>query len=314
MRSGTRDKHPALPVLVLLMIACSSVPADAADPDLDGLRQIMSHPVKAEGDWLSLFNGRNLDGWTPKIRHYPAGDNFGSTFRVVDGTLTVSYDGYDEFDNRFGHLFHDTPYSYYILSLEYKFNGAQVTGGPGWAFENSGVMAHSHSAENMGLDQDFPISLEVQLLGGTGHKERPTGNLCTPGTHVHIDGRLEEEHCINSTSPTYPGNEWVRLDLLVLGHEQLVHTINGETVMSYTRPVVGGGVVSGFLSEQKVDGTLITGGYFSLQSESHPLQFRNIRLLNLVGCMNAGDANYREYLVKHQEDACVSESIGQSSY
>ncbi len=289
-------------LLLPLLTAPASAGGDASR--LDRLYALIANPDMAQEDWVSLFNGRNLDGWTPKIRGYPAGENFGDTFHVADGALSVSYAAYDEFDHRFGHIFYNTPYSHYILALEYRFQGEQAKGAPGWALENSGVMAHSPSAENMGLMQDFPTSIEVQLLGSGGQAQRPTGNLCTPGTHVHMNGNLIEQHCVNSSSKTYPGEQWVTLDLLVLGNEHMEHFINGTSVLSYTEPRIGGGMVSGFLPEYKQDGTAVSGGYFSLQAEGHPVQFRNIRLLNLAGCTQEESSNYRDYLVEHIEESC----------
>ena len=130
-------------------------------------------------------------------------------------------------------------------------------------------------------DQDFPISLEAQLLGGNGEDERPTGNLCTPGTHVEIAGELVETHCISSTSTTFHGEEWVTLNLLVFGDSLIAHIVNGDTVMTYARPVIGGGVVDGFDETVKQDGRRLTEGYIALQSESQPVQFRQVRVRRL---------------------------------
>src|SRR5262245_38611637 len=94
------------------------------------------------GEWVQLFNGRDLAGWVPKIRGYEAGDNFGRTFRVENGVLKVSYDAYDKFDDRFGHLFHEKKFSHYVLAAEYRFVGEQAPGGPTWALRNSGLMIH----------------------------------------------------------------------------------------------------------------------------------------------------------------------------
>jgi hypothetical protein len=78
--------------------------------------------------WQPLFNGKDLEGWTPKITGYPVGENFGDTFRVTDGVRRVVYDKYDNFGGRFGHLFFKTPFSHYLLRIEYRFVGA-VSGG-----------------------------------------------------------------------------------------------------------------------------------------------------------------------------------------
>jgi len=249
-----------------------------------GLQGPSSVPPRPEADqakWIDLFNGRDLDGWIPKITGYPMGENFANTFRVSDGLLQVRYDGYERFDGRFGHLFFKTPFSHYRLVVEYRFVGEQVPGGPDWARRNSGVMIHSQDPATMGRDQDFPISVEVQLLGGLGEGRRPTGNVCTPGTEVVIDGKQAANHCIESTSPTFDGDQWVRSETIVLGDSLIVHLINGDTVMQYTKPTIGGGAVSHFDPAVKADGTPLKSGFISLQSESHPIDFRRVSLLDL---------------------------------
>jgi hypothetical protein len=232
------------------------------------------------GQWISLFNGKNLDGWKVKIKGYELGENFGNTFRVEDGVMKVSYDQYEKFDGRFGHIFHKEKFSHYILRLEYRFVGDQTPGGPGWAFRNSGIMMHCQSPESMRKDQDFPVSVEVQLLGGNGKDKRSTGNTCTPGTHIVMNDQLVTRHCINSKSKTYHGDQWVKMELEVHGNDLVKHIINGQVVMEYERPQ---------LDEKDADAKkLIAGGdkmlsegYISLQAESHPVEFRNIKILPL---------------------------------
>jgi hypothetical protein len=257
-----------------------------------------------EEEWITLFNGRDLNDWIVKITGYEAGDNFADTYRVEDGLLTVSYDGYDVFGNRYGNIFYKEPFSHYRITLEYRFVGDQVAEGPGWALRNSGIMVHSQSPQSMLVDQDFPISIEVQLLGGTGTGERTTANLCTPGTHVVMNGQLEERHCINSTSETFHGDQWVQAEVLVLGDSLIRHYVNGTPVLEYTSPQIGGGNVDPVDPAVKQDGKLLSEGYIALQSESHPVQFRNVRLLNLKGCMDPEAKNHKTYYVAHDEASC----------
>lgn len=226
--------------------------------------------------WTPLFDGRSLEGWTVKIRGSDVGEDPYGTFRVEDGLLTVGYDAYDAFGERFGHLFYVEPYANYQLRVVYRFVGSQATDGPEWAFKNSGVMVHAQSPESMLPDQDFPISIEAQFLGGNGTDDRPTANLCTPGTHVEMAGVLIEGHCVSSTSKTIHDDSWVTVDLFVRGHSSIVHVVDGDTVLAYEHPVVGGGVVSGFDPAAKQDGTALAQGYIALQSESHPIQFREV--------------------------------------
>lgn len=260
--------------------------------------------AQKKSDWQQLFNGKNLKGWHPKIKGYALDDNYGNTFRVQKGKMVVAYDQYPAFDNRFGHLFYEKPFNYYRLRIVYRFKGEQATGGPDWAWRNSGVMLHGQSPQSMGKGQDFPISLEAQFLGGRPEGERSTGNLCTPGTHVEMNGKLVTEHCINADSKTYPGDQWVTFEAVVLGDSLLEHYINGDKVMTYSHPVIGGGVVDAFDPSVKKDGTAITGGYLSLQGESHPIEFKKVELLNLEGCMDPKAKNYKPWFVKPDNSQC----------
>ena len=236
---------------------------------------------KTAQKWMPLFNGKNLEGWTVKIRGYEPGDNFGNTFRVEDGVLKVGYEQYDEFAEKFGHLFYNTPFSNYIIRVEYRFTGEQAPGGPGWAFRNSGIMVHGQSPESMSLDQRFPASIEVQLLGGKGSGERPTANLCTPGTHVVMDGKLFKPHCTNSSSKTYHGDQWVTVEVEVRGNKVIKHIVNGETVLSYTKPQLD--PQDGDAKKLIKEGAplMLEKGTISLQSESHPIEFRKVELRKL---------------------------------
>lgn len=238
-------------------------------------------PVSA-AEWKPLFNGKDLTGWTPKIRGYAAGENFANTFRVQDGLLQVRYDGYTTFDEKFGHLFYDQPFSHYRFRVEYRFVGDQCPNGPGWAIRNSGVMVHGESPATMAVDQDFPASIEVQLLGGTGKGKRTTANLCTPGTNVVMNGELVTRHCTNSQSETYDGEQWVTVEIEVRGGEVIRHIIDGQTVLEYQEPQLDDRDAHAKELAAKQEGKLLlTGGTISLQSESHPIDFRKVEILVL---------------------------------
>jgi len=233
---------------------------------------------------IQLFNGKDIKQWTPKIRLHEVGENYGNTFRVEDGLLKVRYDQYDDFKQQYGHLAYNTPYSYYILRLEYRFVGEQTKGGEGWAWRNSGAMLHGQAPETMLRNQDFPISIEAQLLGGdnTPTSIRTTSNLCTPGTNVVMNNQLFTPHCINAQSKTYHGDQWVTAEFVVLGDSLIRHVLEGETVLSYSKPQIGGGNVSEHDPKVKKDGQALTAGYIYLQSESHPIDFRKVELYDLA--------------------------------
>jgi hypothetical protein len=253
-------------------------------------------------DWIQLFNGKNLDGWTVKIAKHKLNDNFGNTFRVENGLLKVSYDHYDKLEGQFGHLFYKDKFSYYLVAVEYRFVGEQAKGAPDWAYRNNGIMIHSQSPESMELNQDFPTSIEVQLLGGDGTHDRPNGNVCTPGTNIVIDGELFTPHCYHLVAKTYHGDQWVRVVAEVLGSEHITHYVQGVPVLTYSKPQLGGEPMSPQF--EKRAGEVLSEGYIALQAESAPAEFRKIELLNLVGCMDNKASNFQPYFVKADNVSC----------
>ncbi len=241
-----------------------------------------SRQISYTREWTSLFNGKDINDWFVKIQHHETGVNFGNTFRAEDGIIKVRYDQYDNFNDQFGHLYYKVPYSYYHLKLEYRFAGDLQRGAPAYTLRNSGVMFHSQDPRTMLKEQDWPISIEMQFLGGLLEgKPRPTGNMCSPGTKVVYNGKLDERHCINSSSKTYYGDQWVSAELIVLGDSLITHIINGDTVMKYSKPQIGGEVVNRHNPEMKPDGKLLRSGFIALQSEGQPVDFRNIKIKDL---------------------------------
>lgn len=232
--------------------------------------------------WVELFNQKNIDDWIVKIHHHKVGENFGNTFRVEEGIIKVRYDQYEDFNDQFGHLYYKVPFSYYHLKLEYRFTGELQKGAPDYTLRNSGVMFHSQDPRTMPKEQDWPISVEMQFLGGLGDgKPRPTGNMCSPGTHVVYKGKLLEDHCISSSSKTYDGDQWVKAELIVLGDSLITHVINGDTVLQYSKPQIGGPVVMRYDHRYKKDGTILKAGFIALQSEGQPIDFRSVRIMDL---------------------------------
>lgn len=277
-----QSKLKLMPLIGALALSsgCAHYSADSAsafDPDKEA--------------WVDLFNGKDLEDWIIKINGFPAGENPLNTFQVKDGKLVASYENYEQFDGRFGHIFYEQPFSHYIIRVEYRFSGEQVPEAPEWAWRNNGIMYHSQSPYEMGLNQAFPACIEVQLLGGEGHTPRATANLVTPGTHAVIDGELRTEHIIESSSETYHGDQWVTAEVEVHGNDLAVHRVEGEEVIRYS-------------GMQLDDGTPLINGYIALQAESSPAEFRSVKLLNLEGCMDPDAENYKSYFVKNDAEAC----------
>ena len=282
---------------------------------LQTLIPAFAQPKPNQRDWEQLFNGKDLSGWDIKIAGHAVNDNYLDTYRVENGMIRISYDKYKNFDKKFGHMYFNKPYSHYIVRFTYRFVGEQTPGGAVWNVRNSGVMVHSQSAKSNSLNQDFPVSLEVQMLGGLGKGPRYTANLCTPGTQVYMNGKLNPAHCIDSKSKTYDGDQWITIDAVVLGDSIVHHIIEGDTVLTYQRLEVGGGFVSGqydfkFAGIDNGDywmarqNTPLGSGYIALQAESHPIDFRRVELLNLKGCTNPRALNYKSYFVKSDNTQC----------
>ncbi len=296
-----------LSLLVLALYSCSSAPtAPASDVDQE--------------NWIDLFNGQDLTNWDIKIAGYPLNENYNETFVVEDSMIRIQYDRYETFDDAFGHMYYKTPYSHYRLQFDYRFVGEQLAGGASWNVRNSGIMLHSQSATSNEFGQGFPVSVELQLLGGLNEGPRTTANVCTPGTAVVMADTVNYTHCISSSSQTYHGDQWVHVEAIVMGGDYMTFIVEGDTVLNFQKPQIGGGFISRERGGKDWDefqiikdkekwigeeGKILTEGYIALQAESHPIDFKNIKLLDLCGCMDEQATNYRSYYVKNKPESCV---------
>jgi len=252
--------------------------------------------------WVDLFNGENLDNWTPKFSNNTLGVNYNNRFQVSDSLLNVVYEVQDSFVGNFGHLYYKDKFSHYKLRATYRFHGEQQTNGPAWAYRNNGLMLHCQDPKTIAIDQDFPLCLEAQLLGGNGADERTTGNLCTPHTHVTMGSEIEKTHCVNSNSKTYHGDGWQEAEVLVLGDSLIQHFMEGEVVIEYHSPIVD---VSLLGETSFIDGSKVDDGYISIQAETAPISFKSIQLLDLCGCMDEKSTNYKSYYTKSDPSKCI---------
>ncbi|MFC3973835.1 3-keto-disaccharide hydrolase [Maribacter confluentis] len=279
-----------LPLVIVVCIACGEKSTN-----------------EAEEDWIAIFDGSNYGDWTPKFTGAALGVNYRDRFVYDDGLLSVRYAKTDTFKGNFGHLFYKEKFSHYKLRATYRFVGDQMTDGPAWAFRNNGLMLHCQEPGTLGLDQDFPISLELQLLGGDDNQPRTTANLCTPGTNVVLNDSLFTTHCVNSVSNTYHGDQWVTVEVLVLGDSLIQHKMEDKVVMAYSSPTIGGGNIAGYLDSAFKEGEALKEGYIAIQAESHPIDFKRIEVLNLCGCMDEKAKNYKSYYIKPDNSTCIYE-------
>ncbi|MEC3909214.1 DUF1080 domain-containing protein [Sphingobium sp. CR2-8] len=229
--------------------------------------------------WEPIFDGKSLDGWTPKITGRAVGEDPLHMFVVQDGAIRVSHANYKSFNGEFGHLFWKAPLKAFRVRFEYRLFGQSLPGIKVWQSTNSGLMFHAQAPETMRRDQDFPVSLEMQLLATPRPTEEPSGNVCTPGTTVVFQGKRDPRHCILSSAPLLPAGRWTKAELEVLPSGQVTHFIDGKPVLQYSdieldpdyedaKPLIAaaGGVLS------------LKQGYIALQGEGHPIEFRHIAL------------------------------------
>ncbi|TWU35002.1 3-keto-disaccharide hydrolase [Novipirellula artificiosorum] len=287
MKNTTKPVHSVCLLVVLAVWLVSDRPGLAfADESSSNPEHHEHHEQQGAGEtesWIDLFNGENLEGWTVKIAGHTLGDNFANTFRVEDGILKCEYDDYGPFEGRYGHLFSDLAYAHYRLRLEYRFVGRMLSDAPGYVDLNSGVMLHSQSPQSMELDQGFPASLEMQFLADLGKGQRQTGNVCTPGTHLVINGDLIKQHIVKSSGPTLPADQWVAVEMEVRGHDEIIYRVEGKEVLRYQNPQLDPGSKEAEPILARGADPKLSFGHIALQAEGQRVWFRNIQLLPLAG-------------------------------
>lgn len=251
-------------VMLLVIISCQ--PKQTAEE------------TTVEPKWVSLFNGHNLDDWTIRIVGKELGENYANTFKVDSGMIKIRYDEYESFDRQFGALYYNQPYSNYRLKLEYRFVGETAPGAPEWGFRDSGVQFHGQSPQSMKPDQPFPVCIEYNLKGGNGTDERPTGEICVPGTFIQIAGVRNSSFCTPpEVTRTFHGDQWVTLEIDV--QDTIIsHYANGEKILTYYSPRYDPANENAAALIQDENDRL-SSGYISLQSNSHPIDFRKIEIL-----------------------------------
>ncbi len=239
--------------------------------------EVLSQQENESAGWKPLFNGKNLEGWVVKINGFELGENYANTFRVTDGILQVNYDDYERYDQKYGALIYEEPFSNYRLRVEYRFVGDTATGAPNWGFKDSGIQYHGQSPASLTKNQSFPVCLEFNLHGGNGEGERPTGEICTIGTKVQLNGLPNESFCTPPTlSRTFHDDQWIMAEIEVKG-DSVGHWVNGERVLVFSHPQYDRAHELGKKFIEKGNASL-RSGYISLQSNSHPIEFRKIEI------------------------------------
>lgn len=266
----------------------------------------------ADTTWTRLFNGIDFKDWDIKTMGLALNQDPRQTYRIVNGAIEVNYSNYPNWNGEpWSHIGYKVrPFSFYLIRMEYQFYGSQVGGAPGYADENSGVMLHSQSLASMALNQNWPISLEMQFIGPKSTQGVGSGNLCTPGTAVELPkGTFNDNHCIQASANTRTlAPAWTKTSALVLGDSMVIQYVENKPVLTYWKPMTQQGIVSG-ASQPIVNRKPLGTGYILLQSESAPIRFRNIELANLEGCKDPASPRYKSYYLKNDPADCTATAL-----
>ena len=254
-------------------------------------------------DWIQLFNGKNLDGWVPKIRGYDLGVNYADTFRVADGMLKASYDKYTALR---GQVRASVLHAAEILALHHR-GGVPLRRRAGAGRADLGRPQQRPDAPQPGRGDDGEGSGFSDLGRGAAARRPAERQAAIDGKRVHArHADLHERHDgerplheleVGDVSPAKAGYASRSRSAAASASRT-----GGRTDRARVRqPTIGGGEVTAFDPKVKVDGTLLTEGYIAIQGESHPTDFRKIELLNLSGCMDPKSPKYK--LVLRARDA-----------
>jgi hypothetical protein len=266
-------------IVLSLVVSSSIVSCRNYKPDKNIKNTTEARPTSTATEWKSIFNGSDLTGWTIKITGHALGENFGNTVRVEDSILKIRYDAYGpEFNDRFGTVYFDKYVSNYRLKVTYRFVGETAPGAPTWGYRDSGIQFHGQPPATQQLNQAFPVCLEYNFHGGNGKDDRPLGAVCMNGMFIEYHGEKNTTTCVPAeVAKTFHGDQWVTAEIDVKDGK-ITHYVNGQEIVSYSNPTYNteNDVAKSLMTN---DDAKVKGGYISLQSNSHPIDFRSIELM-----------------------------------
>jgi hypothetical protein len=228
---------------------------------------------------VKIFNGQDLTGWVPLIKKSAFNVNYQNTFRAdpANQIIRVTYEDYPDtdFDGRYGMLYYDKYLTDYRVRLTYRFREPQAQNPSQWGKNNTGLMLFGIDPRDVMGDPDFPPAIEIQLLGTPSTGGTNNANLCQPGgmwvSKLFGENNGSGNGCKASKSgPAPTAGEWVTIEAEVL--------VSGETKI-YQHPETITPVLS--ISGPMYNNQPVLGGYMAIQSESQPVEFKDIELKEL---------------------------------
>ena len=231
--------------------------------------QCTSEPRTSDDGFVSIFNGKNLDGWFVILRKDDDPELKKKVFEVEDGVVHVFKGvpaGFDSdaepMDRRtFGAMFTDQKYSNYIFRFEYKWGNKSVNC-PQELKLNNGCFYHVSEAKI------WPKAIEFQINYKHISNQNNTGAVLRGGNTYTVYGADSESN--NFLPPSEGGIaikdrlkgfaprpvevdpekalDWNQCEIIVMGNQYAIHKLNGEVVNVITDISVGEGNI-GFQAE-----------------------------------------------------------------
>ena len=259
-------------------------------------------------EWKSLWNGKNLDGWTTWMQAPSATSDVPGLKRDADGkylepigsgrdplnvfTVAQDVDGRSAIrisGEAFGELRTKESFSDYHLKFQFKWGEKK------WpprdradTKRDSGLLYHVH-AEPGAQGRTWARSVELQI------QEKDVGDLYAVGSTIGVRSTVRrgtnpplydydpsgewfffsQSHgssgrCIKQPDAEKPNGEWNTVELVAFG-DDAIHIVNGQVVMRLHGPM-------------RIDTDLptrVTSGAIILQSEGAEIFYRDIQVRSI---------------------------------
>ncbi|GAB3000350.1 DUF1080 domain-containing protein [Cyclobacterium sediminis] len=191
----------SIAALSLAVVACGPAKSEKETTE-ENIEEI----IVTEEEWISLFDGNSLTGWTAYGKDQP-----GEAWEAADGVLYFNSDKKDEGASA-GDLVTKETFGNFHLQIEWKIseNG------------NSGIMFHVQ--DNGEYDRPYHTGPEYQVLDNDGHKD---GQIIT-----HRAGDLYDM-IESSEEAAKPVGEWNKTEIII-NDNTLQFFLNGVKTVETT--------------------------------------------------------------------------------
>ncbi|HLU89439.1 MAG TPA: DUF1080 domain-containing protein [Cyclobacteriaceae bacterium] len=248
-------KQSILSMFALLGMAAACGPSSTNEAERANENQTIQIMENGEDEWISLFDGENLNAWTGYGQQ-----SVGEAWKVEDGVIHFDAKSKKEEGLSGGDIVTKESFGDFHLKLEWKIskNG------------NSGIMFYV--IDNGEYDRPYHTGPEYQLLDNDGH---PDGKIPS-----HRAGDLYD--LIESSSePVRPVGEWNQTEI-ISKDGKLEFYLNNEKIVSTTLwDEEWDKMVAGSKFKDMPGFGKYREGKIALQDHGDDIWFRNIEIKRL---------------------------------